>query len=243
MGIAPTAVSFEAPMKTCSACVACHVRKLKCVIPTGSQSCQSCSDRGIFCERRIARKRGRPRLHGRSYQSPWGVQSAPPAMSSLPAMVCHTVVIGSPAAPYAASAYPGPRVCAAAPPGYATLAPAASHAVIPAGCWPAESSMLPTHYISTPHYAHAPPHAQLARPPPHSVAMYEASAPPGGAAPPSHVRHAYARATPSAYEPTSLPAPFSTTASQPGASHAANADPAATMLLSLSSHGASGEAA
>jgi len=236
MGVAPTAVPFDAPMKTCSACVACHFRKLKCVIPPGSQSCQSCIDRGIYCERRIARKRGRPRLHTRPYQTPW-VQHAPSTMPAVPTMMCHTVVVGSPASVYPPPAYLGPPVCRSAQPGYATAGTAASHAMVPAAYWPADPAMLPAHYVPAPRYAHptAHPtvhptaHVQSQRPPPPGV-IYDASAAAGGA-PPPYVPRAPTQA--SAHELASLPGPFSTGAAQPPFSHAASANPAANTLVSL----------
>jgi hypothetical protein len=50
-----------------SACVACHERKLRCVmLKTGT--CQQCLDRDRPCEPRVEKKRGRPRNSGRLNQ-------------------------------------------------------------------------------------------------------------------------------------------------------------------------------
>jgi len=68
-----------------SACRACNERKLRCRVNDASLRCDNCISRGIPCEPRVERKRGRPNTHRSlgmgmygGMPMPWGARMPPP---------------------------------------------------------------------------------------------------------------------------------------------------------------------
>lgn len=51
----------ERKLRVRSACVECHERKLCCIMLDGG-SCRNCLSKGRICEKRVEKKRGRPRI-------------------------------------------------------------------------------------------------------------------------------------------------------------------------------------